>query len=83
MSAYGHALPLPRRRRRRKPTPFERMAIGCFCWQVLLVLGATTFNAIAASAPWGAIQAAVGALVIRFTSWPTVWNYIVNGWEDD
>lgn len=85
MSAYGHAIPMPRvrRRKRRKPTSLERLVFGCLCVEVAAGCGGMILDSALGFPFVGALVAMIAAVIVRVTSWPVVWNYIVNGWEDD
>lgn len=84
MSVYGQAVALPRRRKRRKPDPLERLCIICFAVQVLGIVAFDGGAAAAGASPLSvAIGVGVNVIVVRLSSWPAVWHYIVNGWEDE
>lgn len=90
MSAYGHAIPLPRKRRRkrRRPSLREMRAIR----SLVVYLSAASVEMLCAFeiarlgvAPFAVLPAAFVVVVgrVAIDDARIVWNYIVNGWEDE
>lgn len=87
MSAYGHAIPLPRKRRRKRRRPSLREMRAIRSLVVYLsaasveMLCAFEIARLGAALLPAAFVVVIGRLAIDDAR--IVWNYIINGWEDE